>query len=272
MISSKIHLIKGNQPGPSLAILAGVHGNEKAGVFALEELLPSLNITRGKLYLAFANPPAIEANTRMINKNLNRCFVSGNVGTDPEDIRARQLMTMLDKCDALLDLHMFYDDDGLPFAICEDNAIDLAEIFDVDIISTNWTATEPGGSDSYMYLQGKLGVCLECGPISKSKAYAPFAKNAIFQFLKYFDMTAENVSYSNKKKRLIVAKEAVHKSSADFKLSPGLHNFDRLTEGQIIAKDKDRRYLAKKNECIIFPHYKARIKEEAYIIGLEKTN
>src|SRR6185369_17926132 len=124
MISPEVIELSSGKPGPSLAILAGVHGNELAGVYALQELLPTLKPTRGKVYVAFANPPAIEANTRMLNKNLNRCFVADNHGTTPEDERARELMKMLDKCDALLDLHMFYDDDGVPFVICEDNALD----------------------------------------------------------------------------------------------------------------------------------------------------
>jgi succinylglutamate desuccinylase len=272
MISSKIVEITGSKPGPTLAVLAGVHGNEQAGVFALQQLIPKLSITRGKLYLAYANPLAIEADVRMINKNLNRCFVAGNNGTDPEDIRVRELMSILDKCDALLDLHMFYDEKGLPFAICEDNAVGIANIFDVDIISTNWTKTEPGGSDGYMYLKGKIGICLECGPIVKSKEYAPYARNAIMQFLKYFEMTSEQVMYSKTNKRLIVADKAIYKKTVDFELIKGYANFDRLKKGQLIAETKTKKYLANDNECIIFPHYNARINEEAYIIGLEESS
>lgn len=269
MISSETIKITSNQPGPTVAIFAGVHGNETAGVFALQKLLPNLAVTRGTLYVAFANPPAIEANVRMIEKNLNRCFYEGNDGDSYEDERARELMKILDECDALLDLHMFYDPTSKPFVICEDNALDLAKKFDVGIISTNWTKVEPGGTDGYMYLQNKIGICVECGPIEKAAEYTDFSIKTIYQFLKYFEMTDKPVAYSDSAKRLIRADHAVHKNSENFVLEPGLFDFQKLEAGQVIAKDDETIYSGKENECIIFPHYKARVGEEAYIIGCE---
>jgi CheY-like chemotaxis protein len=131
-ITNNIVTITGSQPGPVVAIFAGVHGNERAGVYALQRLIPDLKITKGTVHFAFANPPAIEANVRMVTKNLNRCFYAGNDGTDAEDIRARELMQVLDGCDALLDLHMFYDKKNKPFVICEDNA-DIVTILKMQI-------------------------------------------------------------------------------------------------------------------------------------------
>lgn len=268
-VSSEIITINGPLPGPTLAIFAGVHGNETAGVTALQELIPKLKIKRGNVQIAFANSPALQANVRMINKNLNRCFFPDNNGSAPEDIRARQLMAVLDKSDALLDLHMFYDESGVPFVICEDDALPLARKFDVDIISTNWDEVEPGATDWYMFKQGKPGVCVECGPISKASEYKDFAIRTIYQFLKYYDMTDEDIAFSRKPKRIIKADRVVYKSSDNFILSPGLHNFDRLQEGQLIAKDGDKEFRGLEGQYIIFPHYKARIDEEAYIIGSE---
>ncbi|MCA9347849.1 succinylglutamate desuccinylase/aspartoacylase family protein [Candidatus Saccharibacteria bacterium] len=268
-ITSEIIEIDSGKTGPALAIFAGVHGNELAGVYALQKLLPTLKLTRGKLYIAFANPPAIRAKVRMVKQNLNRCFVANNKGTSYEDRRARELMAILDKCDALLDLHMFYDDDGLPFVICEDNAVEVAHTFDVGIISTNWAKAEPGASDGYMFSQGKIGLCVECGPISKSKEYTDFAVKTIYQFLQYFDMSLKKVSLSKVPKRFVVANKSVYKSSANFTLKAGYKNFDRLKPGEVIAQDGGKKYLSQEGECIIFPHYKARVGEEAYIIGIE---
>lgn len=268
-ITSKVIEIDSGKPGPSLAIFAGVHGNEKAGVYALQKLLPNLKPTRGKLYIAFANPEAIQANVRMVNKNLNRCFKPDNTGTLAEDKRARELMKVLDKCDALLDLHMFYDDNGLPFVICEDNAIDIARKFDVSIISTNWTNAEPGASDGYMFKQGKIGICVECGPISKAEEYIDIATKTIYQFLRYFDASPKKVSFSKMPKRVVLAEKSIYKSSEHFALKKGYKNFGQLKSGEVIAKDGNIKYVARENECIIFPHYNAQIGEEAYIIGKE---
>lgn len=269
MIASEIIELDSGKPGAILAIFAGVHGNERAGVYALQELLPTLKPTKGKLFIAFANPPAIADNVRMLNKNLNRCFVKGNNGDTPEDERARELMKVLDRSDALLDLHMFYDDDGQPFVICEDNAVDIAKNFDVDIISTNWTIAEPGATDGYMYESGKIGICVECGPISKAEEYTEFAKTTVYQFLQHFGMSPVEVANSTKPKRFVRAKESVHRNSSDFVLQAGFKNFDNLNEGQIIAMDGDKKYVANKGDCIVFPHYGARVGEEAYILGEE---
>lgn len=269
MTTPDIIEINGTLPGPTVAIFAGVHGNEMAGVMALNAILPTLTITKGKLMIAYANPPAIEAGVRMVNKNLNRCFYKGNSGTSPEDVRARELMAVLDQCDALLDLHMFYDDNGEPFVICEENALELASTFDVGIISTNWTEVEPGATDGYMYQNGKIGVCIECGPLSKPEEYEQFAINTIYQFLYFFGMTEIKVQASLKQKRIIKAESVVYNKDESFSLKPGFKNFQKLSEGSEIAKSYDSKYIAKKDQCIIFPHYGARIGEEAYIIGTE---
>ncbi|MCX6728119.1 MAG: succinylglutamate desuccinylase/aspartoacylase family protein [Candidatus Saccharibacteria bacterium] len=269
MITSDIIEIKGTLPGPTVAIFAGVHGNEMAGVLALEEMLPNVNITKGTIFIAFANPPAIEAGVRMVNKNLNRCFYKGNSGTSPEDIRARELMAILDQCDALLDLHMFYDDDGEPFVICEDNALEIAKTFDIGIISTNWTEVEPGATDGYMYQNRKIGICIECGPISKAEEHKDVALKTIKQFLQYFGMIDVAVNPSTEPKRVIKAESVVYKSDETFKLKPGFKNFQKLQDGTVIATSNTKNHIAKKGHCIIFPHYNAHVGEEACILGTE---
>lgn len=269
MITADIIEIKGTLPGPTVALFAGVHGNEMAGVLALESILPALKITKGKLFIAFANPPAIKAGVRMVNKNLNRCFYEGNSGTSPEDIRARELMAVLDQCDALLDLHMFYDVDGKPFVICEDNALEIAKTFDVGIISTNWTEVEPGATDGYMYQNGKIGICVECGPISKAEEHKEVALKTIKQFLQYFKMTDTFIEPSFTPKRVIKAESIVYKSDETFKLKLGFKNFQKLQEGTVISTSDTEYRVTKKGQCIIFPHYNAAVGEEAYILGSE---
>ena len=265
-----VYVVQGNISGPTVALFAGVHGNERAGIYALQELQKSLQVAKGTVYLVYANPPAIEKNVRMCGKNLNRCFMPDNSGTSYEDKRARQLMKLLDQCDALLDLHMFYDDQNVPFAICEQNSVDIANLFDVDIISTNWDSIEPGATDGYMFNQGKVGICVECGPISKSNEYTDFAIRTVMQFLSYYDMLAEPEMYSTEPKRVIQTLYAVHKTDESFVLQPGFHDFERLTSNTLIARENGKEYYGKSGECIIFPHYKARIGEEAYIIGMEQ--
>lgn len=270
-ITSDIITISGDQPGPTVAVFAGVHGNETAGVYALQEIIPKLKITQGNVIFVFANPPAIKDDVRMHEKNLNRCFVKGIEGDAYEIRRAQELMQVLDTCEALLDIHMFSDPEGEPFVICEENAFEVAKLFDVNIVSTNWSKTEPGGTDSYMYALGKIGICIECGPISKATEYKDFAINSIYQFLQYFEMLPFEVGVSTLPKRVIRAENAVVKDSEQLSLSEGLHNFDKLEVGQVIASDNDRVFYASEGEYILFPRYYAKVGQELYISGFESS-
>jgi predicted deacylase len=270
-VTSEIILKQGREAGPSVAIFAGVHGNERVGVLALQELIPQLNPTRGTIYFAFANIPAIEQGVRMVNKNLNRCFLPGNNGDTYEDNRARELMAVMDKCDAVLDLHAFNETTGEPFIICEDNSLDIALKLEPTIISTNWAKAEPGGTDGYMYEKGKPGIGMECGPLSRPEEFKPVAVKAVHQFLKHFGMLDTDVRFSNSPKRVIVAQGAVHRTSEDFYLDPSLRSFQKLTAGQVIGSQDGKDFVASEGDYIIFPRPLAPIGSEAYIIGRAKA-
>ncbi|HUD11220.1 MAG TPA: succinylglutamate desuccinylase/aspartoacylase family protein [Candidatus Saccharimonadia bacterium] len=269
-VTSDIITVKGPLPGPTVAIIGGMHGNELTGVHALKNILPKLQLKRGTLHAAYANVRAIEQGVRQLDKNLNRCFIAGSSGTGYEETRARQLMAVLDKSDALLDIHGYSDPDGEPFVICEDNAIDIATTLDINIISTNWSKAEPGASDGYMYETGKIGICFESGPLSRSKEYTPKAEKAIYQFLKYFDLVDTPVKYSTTPKRIVEARTSVIRTGEHYYLDPSLRNFQRLTPGQVFGKDEDKQFVAGHDECIIFPSPSARIGAEAFILGKER--
>jgi succinylglutamate desuccinylase len=261
-----VQKIDSGKPGPTIGLFAGVHGNETAGIWALQNITPELKLTKGSVYIVYANPPAIEKNVRMVTKNLNRCFVSSNNGESYEDKRARELMEILDECDTLLDLHMFYEP-GEPFAICEDNSLSVAAVLPLKIVSTGWVATEPGATDGYMYSQGKQALCVECGGIPEAKEKVAFAEEIVWRFLQYYDVVEKRYEEEKYKQNLVAVKRAQHKTNESFTLLPNFRDFQSLAPGQLIARDEAQEFHAGENECIIFPHYKARVGEEAYVIG-----
>ena len=64
-----------HEPGPVVLLEAGVHGDEVAGVYALEEILPKIKVYSGKLIiLPRMNPPALQINRRYYNMDMNRIF------------------------------------------------------------------------------------------------------------------------------------------------------------------------------------------------------
>ncbi|KAA2214554.1 M14 family metallopeptidase [Teichococcus oryzae] len=112
-------------PGPHVALVSLVHGNEYAGAIVLARWLEAgLRPTRGRLTLVFANPaafarfdPAEPTLSRFIDEDMNRVW-SDRVLKGPrrgvELERARELLPLLESADLLLDLHsMLWPSDPL---------------------------------------------------------------------------------------------------------------------------------------------------------------
>jgi predicted deacylase len=120
--SLRIHQFHGLQPGPRLIVLGAVHGNELAGVRAIERLIAELDagelrILRGCLTLVpITNPLAYQLVTRSGDRNLNRNLRPTAVPQDFEDRIGNVLCPLLAAHDALLDLHSF-NSQGEPFAL-----------------------------------------------------------------------------------------------------------------------------------------------------------
>src|SRR5438128_1272905 len=102
--------LKGSESGSTSMILVGIHGDEKCGIDALKKILPTLQVKRGRVLIAYGNPRAIEQNVRFTEANLNRMFKSDDRLSESdkksyEYQRAQFLKPYLDQADALLDVH-----------------------------------------------------------------------------------------------------------------------------------------------------------------------
>ncbi|MEI6386564.1 MAG: succinylglutamate desuccinylase/aspartoacylase family protein [Spirochaetota bacterium] len=101
-------LIESGRPGPRVAVVGGIHGDETSGI-ALAEALPSRlsgRLTRGSvLVVAVANPLAASSRSGPSGLDLNRLFPAGDREDNPEAARARELFAILRGCDLVVDLH-----------------------------------------------------------------------------------------------------------------------------------------------------------------------
>ncbi|MGB1699317.1 MAG: succinylglutamate desuccinylase/aspartoacylase family protein [Nannocystaceae bacterium] len=106
-----IYMKRATSPGPTAWIEAGIHGDEIAGVHAVEELLEAgLEPSRGTLFLCpVMNPPAYRAQQRCApgGLDLNRCFPGDPTGDQREHRLAAALMTAMSDAapDLLVTLH-----------------------------------------------------------------------------------------------------------------------------------------------------------------------
>lgn len=73
-----IGTIDGNSDGPQIVFFAGIHGNEPAGIVALKRVINRIKEAgipfHGKLWALEGNLPALHANKRFIDKDLNRIW------------------------------------------------------------------------------------------------------------------------------------------------------------------------------------------------------
>lgn len=108
--------IDAGRSGPNVVITALVHGNELSGAHALIRLFETeIRPHRGSLTLIFANVEAFHEfdlsrprATRFLDEDLNRVWLEDRLDGDGhtrELDRARQMRPLIERADALLDLH-----------------------------------------------------------------------------------------------------------------------------------------------------------------------
>jgi predicted deacylase len=113
------------RPGPHVALLSLMHGNELAGAIVLDDLLRAgLAPTRGKLSFGFLNlaafsrfDPQRPTASRFLDEDLNRVWDPALLDGPRHSVeldRARGLRSFVDSIDVLLDLHsMLWPSDPL---------------------------------------------------------------------------------------------------------------------------------------------------------------
>jgi hypothetical protein len=102
-----LHVFDAAEPGPTALVQAGIHGDEIAGVHALQELLEEgIRPDRGRLIvIPLMNPPAYRARERSApgGLDLNRQFPGDAAAPEREKRLARKFMdVVLDERPAIL--------------------------------------------------------------------------------------------------------------------------------------------------------------------------
>lgn len=117
------------QKGPHILFLARLHGNEKAGEFALKRLIARLEskeieLLKGRLtIMPCCNPRAAENNVRYIDANLNRIMSDKHIEQYKDTYEASlapEIMAAVDAADIVIDLHTFTEHMP-PVVICIDD-------------------------------------------------------------------------------------------------------------------------------------------------------
>lgn len=176
---------EGEKHGPLIICMAGMHGNEPAGVqaletvFALLEREPMVNPQfefRGKIMGILGNVRAFSQGKRMIVKDLNRQWSIENIRKinrfDPEDLYAenRELAEMLELLEikineyqpdevVLLDLHTTSADGGI-FAIATDDPESIRVATELHAPVITGMLRGINGTTLHFFTKGNLDTCL----------------------------------------------------------------------------------------------------------------
>lgn len=185
--SIPVTLIRGQRPGPMLALLAGIHGSEYAPIIALQRLSQELDpaIMSGSVILVqTAHIQSFLRRTVYYNpvdgNNLNRMFPGDPEGTMTQRIAYAITTQVIDQCDFLIDNHAGdANEDLAPFIFCletgdqkTDVAMrELAKVYGISIVKKGTVpkGTPPKYTTHTAALRGKPAITIESGKLGPVK-------------------------------------------------------------------------------------------------------
>lgn len=107
-VETKTYINDSNKSGPTVFIIAGIHGNEVAGIETAKELAECIPEKGRLIVLPMANKPAYENNLRTMQymEDLNRNFPGNNAGNITQKL-ACEIVGLIDEYrpDVVIDLH-----------------------------------------------------------------------------------------------------------------------------------------------------------------------
>lgn len=267
-----VYTFIGKEPGKTLTIMAGVHGDEICGVRLFEKILSKFEIRRGTTNLIYGNPRAIEKNVRFTEMNLNRAFrvhpqFSEQAKKTYEYGRAEELKPILQTSDALLDIHSSNSENSTPFIICEPPSYPIVSYFPFPIRSSGWDAIEPGGTDYFVNLHKGYGICIECGyHLDPQAVLRAGATLQIFLTL-MGAIDGETPKKNFNQREINVFSAPIVKE--EYKPIRNFADFEKLQTGELIGYDGETSFFAPPKSVIIFGGKPRKRGEEAFILGKE---
>lgn len=185
IVKVPITVINGKKDGPTLALVAGVHGYEYPPVLAMSKLSQQLDpasISGKVIIVHVANVPSFLKRTVYYNpydwKNFNRVFPGKVDGSNSERIAFQVTKEVIDQCDYLIDNHCGDgNEDLMQYLYCTETGnpeVDkktrqLAINFNLKVIVHETGRTKDVANSLYVsntaLLRGKPAISIEAGKL-----------------------------------------------------------------------------------------------------------
>jgi len=297
-ISRFIGKVVGEQKGPTLIFFGGIHGNEPAGVKALESLFYKLDQDssqiRGTLIGIRGNIPALSQKRRFLDQDLNRLWAEERIveikkkptsELKIEEIELLEIEHLITEILGSYEAPFYFIDfhttssKTLPFITINDALINrkFSQQFPVPIILGIEEYLE-GPLLSRMNKMGYVSLGFESGQHNEDTA----VKNCIAflwltlvfsgmlekQAVEYFDIHYEQLKTSANLDSNFY--EVIHrqglKKTDEFSMLNGYESFQKVTKGTLLAI-KNREKISAKNTSILFmPLYQQQGAEGFFLI------
>ena len=287
--------VRGTEPGPTLLLVAGLHGNEPAGIIAALSVLATLPVTavRGEVIALVGNARAVAAGKRFIDRDLNRLWL-------PERIAAREqtgeveLAELAELADAIervreravetvyvVDLHTT-SAQGLPFAVVGLTLVyhAFAAKFPLPGIR-GLVETLVGTLLHYLAGLGCVTLGIEGGQ-SATTAAAANLEAVVTLALEAAGVVDAALGAAEARGHLervrgdlpnaieVVSRHHIEPFS-EFVMEPGFANIQRTAAGTLIAKERAGEVRAPFDGFVLLPLYQAQ-GEDGFYYGREVTS
>lgn len=287
------------QPGPTLLVLAGIHGNEPAGVHAVRSVLGRLQELelplRGRVVALAGNLQALAAGRRYLARDLNRGWSADALaalaardpeapGADPEDREQRQLLQRFEQVlrtasgpVAFVDLHTS-SADGPPFLCLADTTDNrrLGLATGVPII-LGIEETIDGASLEWFAKCGVLAMAVEGGR-HEHPATVGNHEAVLWLVLEHLGMLPKGaIDTAAHRQHLatavrgtppiveIVRRHAIT-AADEFRMRPGFTNFAPVAKGTVLADDRSGPILAPTDCLVMLPLYQ-RLGDDGFFLA-----
>ncbi len=289
----------GQTPGPLVIAIGGIHGNEPAGVVALERVLARLQQKAGgftgELIALRGNTRALSAGRRYLHRDLNRMWLPERVaevksqpapvtGT-PEELEQRELLEALETALArrtreavFLDLHTT-SSFGAPFVLVSDTLRNrfLAQQLQVPLILGLEESVE-GTTLNYINDLGHTALGFEAGqhdaPSSvehhEAALWLTLAAVGCVTAADVPDLAACRAKLSGAAQSLPTVFEVRYRHALrpddDFVMKSGFTNFYPVDKAQNVAQDRQGAVLTREGGYLFMPLYQKQGEDGFFLI------
>ncbi|WP_299114939.1 succinylglutamate desuccinylase/aspartoacylase family protein [uncultured Winogradskyella sp.] len=285
------HHIIGKNPGATIVFFAGVHGNEYAGVRALDNVLKTITPKDicGEIYGVYGNIKALEKNKRFLKSDLNRMWTSKqlnnlkiNTFLNEEEQEQQELFSFLKKLLAIIKNPVYFIDlhttssKTLPFITINDALINrkFSGCFPVPIVLGIEEYLD-GPLLSYLNTLGYVSLGFEAGQHTD-----PVAISNCEAFILLALKQAGNAKHINADRAENVLKrscdditsifEVIYKHhikpKENFEMLKGFESFQDIKKGTLLAISNDIEIYSKFNAKLFMPLYQKSGNDGFFII------